>query len=240
MPRRNVPRSEPAAGPEARLDALVAAAVRVFLRRSYRRVQMADVARELGVSPGNLYNYVESKEALFHLVVERGFGAARPAPAPALPVPTPPPGATLALLRRRLEAEMVTPALDAALARRRVGDPTGEVAAVVRELYRLVAARREGIVLIERSAHDWPELAALFYQGFRRDLLARLERWIAARARSGALRAVPDAAVAARFVNESIAWFAMHRQGDLDSKELDDAACEETVVDLLIHALAAR
>lgn len=223
---------------DARLDALVAAGIRVFLSTSYRRAQMADVARELGSSPGNLYNYVESKEALFHLVLERGFGAGPGPGAPELPVPTPAPGATLALLRGRLAREFVTPALDAALARRRVTDPRAEIEAVARELYRLVAARREGIVLIERSARDWPELAALFYLDFRRGLLGRLERWIEARARSGAFRSVPSAAVAARFVNESVAWFAMHRIGDADSRDLDAAACEETVVLLLVNALA--
>jgi AcrR family transcriptional regulator len=31
---------------------------------------MAEIAHELGVSQGNLYNYVESKDALFHLVLQ--------------------------------------------------------------------------------------------------------------------------------------------------------------------------
>ena len=45
----------------------------VFSRHGYRRTQMADVARQAGVSPGNLYNYVDSKDALFYLVLRRMF-----------------------------------------------------------------------------------------------------------------------------------------------------------------------
>ena len=60
--------------PGARLDHVVEAAARVFARKGFRRSQMADVAREAGVSPGNLYNYVESKEELFFLVLQHTLG----------------------------------------------------------------------------------------------------------------------------------------------------------------------
>jgi AcrR family transcriptional regulator len=38
---------------------------------------MAEVAREMGVSPGNVYNYVEGKDALFYLVLRRGSASDR-------------------------------------------------------------------------------------------------------------------------------------------------------------------
>jgi AcrR family transcriptional regulator len=220
-----------------RLDELLRAAVRVFSRCGYRRTQMADVAREMGVSSGTVYNYVESKEALFHLLVERGFAAGGPGEV-ALPVRTPARGATLELLRRRLVDEFRVPALETALARKRVTDARGELEAVVRDLYRSVADNREGIVLLERSAVEWPELAALFYQGMRREYLARIERYLRARIAAGHLRRVPDVTAAARLVNETIAWMAMHRHGDVDSTGVDDTVAEATTVDMLVHALA--
>ena len=236
------PNAELAAGAgdarAARLDEILAAATRVFCAKSYRRAQMADVATEMGVSPGTLYNYVEGKEALFHLLIERGFGRGAAPPQATFPVPAPSPGATLELLERRLRDEFSMPKLEAALARRRPTDPRAELAGVVRELYDAIAEKREGIVLLERSALDWPEVAALFYLGVRRDLLGRLERFLVRRMEQGLLRRVPDAAAAARFVNETIAWFAMHRHGDRDSRDISDAAAEETVVDLLVAAFA--
>src|SRR5215813_8835459 len=98
-----MPRTPPP--PPARLEQLIVSAVKVFTARGYRRTQMADVAREMGVSPGTLYNYVESKEALFHLLIEHAFRRDPSTPPVTLPVPTPLPDATLQRLRERLAAE---------------------------------------------------------------------------------------------------------------------------------------
>jgi AcrR family transcriptional regulator len=54
--------------PEVR-DRIHAAALRVFAARGYPDAGMAEIAREAGVSAGNVYHYAESKEALFHAVV---------------------------------------------------------------------------------------------------------------------------------------------------------------------------
>jgi AcrR family transcriptional regulator len=59
--------------PETQLSDLIEAAIEVFIAKGYRRTHMADVARAAGVSQGTLYNYVESKEALFYLILDRGF-----------------------------------------------------------------------------------------------------------------------------------------------------------------------
>ena len=57
-----------------RLDAIVAAALATFAASGYRGTRMSDVASAAGVSPGLLYTYAESKEALFALVVQRETG----------------------------------------------------------------------------------------------------------------------------------------------------------------------
>jgi AcrR family transcriptional regulator len=75
--------------PEERLDELVRAASAVLSRTSFERAQMADVAREMGASPGTLYNYVEGKEALLALVLRRALDDQPPDPR-TLPVPAPP------------------------------------------------------------------------------------------------------------------------------------------------------
>lgn len=221
----------------ARLAEILDAALKVFLERSYRRAQMADVARELGVSPGTLYNYFESKEALFHLIVEQGFRDEPLTLPPTLPLRTPAPGATLASLRGRFGNGAPLPVLDAALERRHAEDPRAELEAIVRELYGIVSRNRRGIVLLERSAHDWPELAEAFYTGMRRSMLKRIERYLDLRMRAGLLRDVPDRAACARLINETIAWFAMHRLGDRDSADVAEDSAEATVVDVLVHGL---
>src|SRR5437773_2024759 len=138
--------------PVTRIDELADTAARVFTTRGYRRTQMADVARAVGLAPGTLYLYVASKEALFDLVVQRAFRDGEP--------PPPPP------------------------------------------------------------------------------LLQRLTEYLERRMRQQQLRRAPHPAAAARFIVETVAWFAMHRHHDLDSTMIDDTAAEETAVDAVVSAFA--
>src|SRR5689334_15542516 len=196
------------------LDQVIAAALRVFADKGYRRAQMSDVAREMRVAPGTLYGYVAGKEALFHLVVDRAFTADGHGRAPALPIPNPPPGATLARVRERLAADSALPPLDAALRRARPADARAELEAIVGALYDRIAGAWQGIVMLERSALDWPQLAHVFYVEMRRRLLQRLERYLAARAEAGALAAPPGAGAAAGFVLGTLARVALHPPPD--------------------------
>jgi AcrR family transcriptional regulator len=225
------------ARPDDRLERLVDAAIAVFMVRGYRRTQMADVAQAMGLAPGTLYLYVESKEALFDLVVQRAF-VDRAAPAPTVPVPTPTSGATLRHLRRRVTAEIKFPQLEAALTRRKPAAARAELEGIVRELYAFISSHRMGIRLVERCALDWPELAALFYVDIRRGLLARLTQYLERRIAQKRLRPLPHPPAAARLLLETVSWFAMHRHGDADSTLIEDASAEETVVDALVHAFA--
>ena len=225
--------------PEGRLDQLLECATRVFIERGYRRTQMADVAREMGVSAGTLYGYVEGKEALFHLLIDRAFTDA-PAATPDLPVRTPKPGATIARLRERLASEAALPRLAAACARPRARDVRRECADVLGELYDLVARTQAGTTLIERSAIDLPDLVPAFYLEMRRDLLARVARWLERRVRAGQLRRVPDTEIVARLLLETITWFARHRLRDRDTPPVDDALARETTIDFLVAGLLPR
>jgi len=226
----------PRTRPPDRLAQLIASAIKVFTTRGYRRTQMADVAREMGVSPGTLYNYVESKEALFHLLIERAFHKGHSVPPANLPLPTPPPEATLQLLRERLATEATFPRLDAALARQRVTNVRAELEGVVRELYSLVAGNYHASALIERSALDWPELAAVWFGELRRSILQRLTQYLERRIERGHFRPVPDAPTAARLILEVVAWFAWHRHEDVFS-QIDDKLAEETTVHFVVSTL---
>jgi AcrR family transcriptional regulator len=53
--------------------AIRAAALRVFARDGYASAGVADIAREAGVSVGNVYRYFAGKEALFDAVIDEDF-----------------------------------------------------------------------------------------------------------------------------------------------------------------------
>src|SRR5262245_42861472 len=168
---------------------------------------MADIAREMGVSPGSLYNYVESKEALFAWVIDRGGEPGPVQPPDRLPMPSPLPGQLEKRLQERVDAGFRLERLDAALERRRVTDPRGELDAILREFWELVVRTRGPIAVLERSALELPELFAIWFAGARRAFFARFARYVERRARSGHFRPVADPVVAARFLLESIVFF---------------------------------
>jgi AcrR family transcriptional regulator len=222
--------------PHDRLEQLAAAAMVMFERKGFAKTLMSDIAREMGVSQGLLYTYVESKEALLHLVVERIAADGRLDGHP-LPVADPLPGTTVGLIMKLLQHGLAMPGLDDAARREAVDDPGAELAEIVRQLYAAVARWRHLLAIAERSALDLSGLHERFYAGGRRPLVARLAAYLQLRIATGAFRPVPDPAVAARLIIETVAWFAYHRHGDPDTAGIDERTAEETVVDMLVAAL---
>jgi len=226
----------PRAIPEDRFHELVEAATRVFLEQGYRRTQMADVAARMGIAKGTVYLYVESKEALFDAVVRHADRGERLALPEELPVPTPPPGATLEEVRKRV-AETGLPILTEALARRRVVDVRTELEAIVRELYGLLARHRVGIKLLDRCAHDHPELAEVWYGTGRETVQDLLRRYLEDRIRRRRLAPVEDPAVTARIVLETAVFWAVHRHWDPSPQSVDERVAEDAVVQFIRRAL---
>jgi AcrR family transcriptional regulator len=208
-----------------RVPELIEAAVKVFGEKGYRGTQMADVAFEMGVAAGSLYNYVDSKEGLFALCLERmAQGPSFPLEI-TLPFATPPMDVTLKRLHERIEAMHRLPALDV----QPRGNPSParaeeELRAVVNGIFGLANRTRWGVDMIERSAREIPELAALLHSEWRAPLMTRLEEF---------LRVRMD-----RFVAETVNWFARHRHHDRYGRRLDDAPVTATVADLIVGAFA--
>ena len=226
--------------PDDRLERLVECATGIFIEHGYARTQMADVAAALGVAKGTLYLYVESKEALFDLVARYADAEQPFAEWPALPVPTPKPGATVKYVRERLAGSGVPPALAKALTQKRGADTRAEFEAIARELYETISRNRRGIKLLDRCAPDYPELAALWFEGGRGGLIEALAQYLGDRMRRKLLRSLPDPAVAARLLIETIVFWAVHRHWDPHPQTVEDAVAEETVVRFVVGALAKK
>jgi len=218
-----------------RLLEIATVATQDFGRLGYRLTKTADVAAKAGISAGALFTYVESKEALFHLVFLHWFGT--PADQPTvLPVPTPGPGETLALIEAGLR-HVQTPLIRAALAADEPADVAEELRGIVAERYDLIEHYWPLLAVIERCAAEMPELESAWF-GIARaasyeDLGSYLERRMAA----GLLRPMPDSEVAARIVTELLSWFAWHRHEGRDSARYDEATVRRTVAEFTCAAL---
>lgn len=226
----------PRSTPEERLTRIVEAATHVFATRGYRRAQMADVAAEAGVSAGNLYQYVESKEALFHACL--ATAAQGSDLSSDLPLATPDPADTRRLVEGGLRTLRKPGALAAALQVADPSDVSAELAEIIGEFYDRTAASRRFQALIEAAAADRPDLFDAYFVKMRRPALAALTNYLRRRIDSGHLRPVPDVATTARLINETQAWFARHRPFDQDTDDVpDDATARATVIDVLVAGL---
>jgi AcrR family transcriptional regulator len=225
--------------PPDRLEQLVRCATQVFIELGYTRTQMADIADALGVAKGTLYLYVESKEALFDLVVRCADATAPPEPPKALPIRTPKAGTTLRYVRERLAQNQPLPALVSALSGAGSRNVRAELATIVRDLYRALYGSRTAIKLLDRCAHDYPELAAVWYDSGRGQLLTALTAYLDARMRQRRLPA-REPAVLARLIIENAMLWAVHRHWDPAPQPLDDRVTEDTVVAFVVNGIVSK
>jgi AcrR family transcriptional regulator len=210
------------------------AAVGVFTDKGFRSAGISDVSAALGLSHGALYTYVDSKQALLYLALLR---TVRPDAVGSLTLPvTAPPSDEIVEL---LDSWVTGQAPELLIDHSREPDARlaeAELGALIDTLYGFIERNYRALNLIEKCATDLPELTQWFFVQRRRALLELIGDFLRKRIEAGELRPVPDIPAAARYINETIAWFAMHRHGDADSAMLDDDACRATVRHLLLAA----
>jgi AcrR family transcriptional regulator len=221
-----------------RLRELIQAASNVFLAKGYRQAQVADVARAMGIASGTIYLYVESKEALFDLVIRATMQPDLLDSAWAFPIKAPSDQSILHFIQAALEKEARFPALEKA-SKFPARDAKRELEAIVRELFHRTSLRWLSLKLLERSAADWPQLAELWFGNHRLRLLQQLAQYLDRRMAERKLRKAPDAATAARLILEIVAAFAMHCRADPSPHAaVDPRVAEAVVVDAIVHAYA--
>ncbi|WP_449221461.1 helix-turn-helix domain-containing protein [Tistrella mobilis] len=214
-----------------RLEDIAAAALAVFTRQGYRLTQMADVAREAGLSAGALYSYVAGKEALFELALAEAQGLT---PAGAARFEAVGLGAAAAALVTAAAGRVRRPALDAALAAGRAGPD--EVRAVAVEMLEMLATHRRLIWLLDRCAAEIPEVAAFYGSELRGRYFRDLTRFAALAADE--TEPGPATRARARALLEMAAWMAMHRLRDPQPPAVDDATAHAAVVEIMLASLA--
>jgi AcrR family transcriptional regulator len=218
---------------EDRTAEVAAAALSAFCEGGYRLTQVAHVAERMGLAVGSIYRYVESKEALFHLAVLEAAGE-RPE-SPAAPLRVSGMGETATALRRIAKGDRMWSRLEAALASRPPHDARAEAEAIAKELYASMSHRARLILLLDRCAHEIPELTEIFDVEVRRELMADLLRWVTSRGLAGSDD--PAAAQAlARGAMEAIAWLAKTRVADPTASAIDEAHARAAAVRIFANA----
>jgi len=218
-----------------RLANITGAANASFGRLGYLRTHMADVAAEAGISSGSIYNYVESKEALFHLVIATGFGLLEDLPN--LPLPTPRFESTLCMIDAGLRRNSTTPILSAALEIDDPANPVAELDAVINELYEMMRSLSRVLPAIEKCAIDLPDLDKMYFGRGRPQLINHLSKYVTKRSKSGHFVESPDVAITTQIILEIVAWFTWKRFKGHDANRFDDQLSRQTVIEFVRHAL---
>lgn len=186
-----------------RLDAIVAAAAAAFAESGFAKANVQAIANSASVSAGSVYQYTEDKEALFELVALRALESPRVA------VPTLPYRKASAANRQRLIDDCIVqianfPQLWLGAQRREHDGSIAEFSGILLEIATWMTRYRAAIVLAERNRADWPELADGFDRIVWFDLTRRLVAYAGPRMRSGALAAVAEPALLARFMLDAL------------------------------------
>jgi AcrR family transcriptional regulator len=221
--------------PPGRAQDLARAACEVFIEKGYRRALMTDVAAHLGINHALLYKHVESKEALLELAARYATGQ-EAGLADGVPLATPPRGHALELLRNWIGAQAALPVFRSALERGPGEDAPGELAGIIDEFYGFIQHARLALSLMDSLVIDYPEFHELFVDQSKRSHIKLLAAFLSSRAASGGLRPIPDPEIAAHFLVESVAWFAMHRKDDPGTAAIDDERARSSVRELLLSA----
>lgn len=215
------------------LSEIAEACAQVFISKGFRAAGISDVAKALKLSHGAVYTYADSKQALLYLALLRVLDSAA-LESMELPVKAPSEAELLATVEGWTARQSGFDRLSKLLERRPgQGSAQEELGEIVEEIYDVIAENRVVLAVFEGCSEDLPALAQWYFVERRRGLFAALAEFLEARISAGLLRPVPDIPTAARFIVESIAWFALHRHGDADSAMLTDEDSRRTVCDLV-------
>jgi AcrR family transcriptional regulator len=179
-----------------------------------------------------VYLYAESKEALFDLAVRRSWEDPLIWGIP-LPHRSPERGEIADHLWRCLQNAAQFPrlwlAIDSPVPTPR--EVRAEMEGILHELADWLHRYRKAIMLIERSASDWPDLAQVFTRRFWRGGVHRIADYLGRRA-GGA-----NSVVLAHVTVETLRWAMVHRHWSEDSAGLPAEPVKSIVDAMLLHAL---
>lgn len=214
------------------LTEIADAAVSYITRHGFKQTQMAGLARQIGVSAGTLYTYVDSKEALLGLaaafLIHEESLPDMPLPVKAIPT------ATLATQFVELAEERGQwPVLKKAIAEADTRPTT--LQAIGRELFQLVSTYHRSVLFLDRLANELEEFAPVHMDrvrgGFIGDVVTLLQT-------AGAPHDPFALGIIARAANEGISWSAMHRHHEGLAKQPTGDLTEDEICELASRSFA--
>jgi AcrR family transcriptional regulator len=176
---------------------------------------MEEIAKEASISKATLYYYFKGKIHLFYYLLEYGV----PDDGVSVPPPEESPRMNerdmLQFLRERLKTRTHLKSIEEFLESEPDGiDLNLELLAILGEMWDLQERHRIQIIVLEKSALEFPELAEVYDKYARREVLRQLEHYLQSRIRLGIVRPLTSIPATARMIIESLSWFAWKQLRD--------------------------
>lgn len=194
-----------------RREAILAAAKRVFAKKGFHATTIADIAKAAKLSYGSIYWYFDSKESLFHALMEGEEHA----------------------LRAHIERALT----DAAGGGEQVGDGVAAFRAAVLATFEFFESDRAVVKLLFRDAYALGDRFEKHLFGIYERFIGDIEAMIAAAQKAGMIVEAPPRMVA--FSLAALIGQIAHRRLTTDDG-LDAAVVADFVVSLVLNGLLPR
>ena len=216
-----------------RMEKIVWVAIECFLAQGFRGTKISDIAKNAQIGKGSIYNYFQSKDALVDFLFKSELLYKSKDEWPEIPVKTPREGATVKFLKTYMKSQGVDEYFQGVI-NSECSDPEAELKQVVLDSYRLLDRMKYSTMFMEHIESDLPEIKKL-YDKWNGDRMSWFIKYVQSRMEEKKFRELPSAIAAARFMNQTIAWFAMHRHGHPNQGGVNDEKAEEMVSYAILH-----
>jgi AcrR family transcriptional regulator len=215
------------------LSEIANTAVSYITRNGFKQTQMAGLAKEIGVSAGTLYTYVENKDALLNLATTYLLRE-EDLPDLELPVRAVPADAIIEQFIETAAKWAQWPVLKKAIAETDTSQDT--LRAVGRELYGLIRKYWRSILLLDRLANERADFAPVHTDQVRGGLVGDL---VILLQKAGSPFDVFELGIIARAANEGVSWSAMHRHFEGEARQPVGDLTEDEICTLSSRTFAA-
>ena len=215
------------------LTEIADASIAQLTRVGFRQTQMADIAKNIGVSAGTLYHYVENKEAMLGLAARRLIND-QDLETLSLPFKSFSRDELASIFMEKANTWAHWPTLKQAIRKHDVTLST--LIAIGKEIFDLIARHKAAIMFLDQIASELYEIAPIHVDHVRGATVENLTDLLIAGGSANQDRHA--IAIVARGALEILSWAAMHRHREGLTAQVTGTLSENAIRDLASRAFA--
>lgn len=214
---------------ENRLKLFYDAGSHLFINKGFARTQIKDIAKEIGLSTGMLYQYFTSKRDILSFILKCTIDPSVLERDYEFPITS--------CLFKNLDDEIKAAfeANQAQLGTHLTDQAEGyPMAEMLSDAYDVISKYGVGCLIIEHNTEDLEELAG-YYRDYRLRYYEQVKRYVEIYIKKGEFRKREDISYTTRAIVEIMAWWGMHIMND--AFDIDDTITKEKAKEICMDVL---